>query len=239
MNQADTNIVTSKPLRRSLAGIKLLKDLDREAIQALEMQCKWRRYRNGERIFARGSSGREVFFIVSGEVQILGANEAGREITLAQAFAGDAVGEMAAIDGQSRSANVVAFQDCLVAVLGAEHFVALLKQNGAMSFELLQRLSSMARKGDDRVLELSILEAKQRICVELLRLAKRDDAVSDLWVIKSLPSLRQIAGNASTTREVAASTLSQLYPARIATRRGEHLYILDRPALKKFARASF
>jgi hypothetical protein len=54
-----------------------------------------------------------------------------------------------------------------------------------------------------------------------------------------LPSLRRIAGNASTTREVAASTLSQLYPARIATRRGEHLYILDRPALKKFARASF
>ncbi len=239
MDEFAANIVTNKPLRRSLAGIKLLEGLDRETIQVLETQCKWRRYRNGERIFARGSGGREVFFIVVGEVQILGANEAGREITLAHAHAGDAVGEMAAIDGQSRSANVVAFQDSLVAVLAAEHFVALLKQHGAISFELLQRLSTMVRKGDDRVLELSILEGKQRICVELLRLAKRDDAVSDLWVIKPLPSLRQIAGSASTTREVAASTLSQLYPAKVATRRGENLYILDRPALENFARASF
>lgn len=238
MNEVKTTIVTSKPLQRTLARTKLLETLDGDAIRNLESQCKWRRYRSGERIFARGSVGREVFFIVEGEVQILGTNEAGREITLAHAHAGDTVGEMAAIDGQQRSANVVAFEDCLVAVLGAEQFVAILKHNGAISFELLQRLSSMVRRGDERVLELSILEAKQRICAELLRLVKRDASVPDLWVIKPLPSLRQIAGSASTTREVAASTLNQLYPRRIVTRRGENLYVLDRPALEDFARAS-
>ena len=238
VTETDTTIVTSRPLQRSLSGIRLLEPLDDDTTESLERQCKWRRYRSGERLFARGSVGREVFFIVNGEVQILGTNEAGKEITLAHIHAGDTVGEMAAIDGQPRSANVVAVEDTLVAVLEAESFVELLKRNGEISFELLHRLSSMVRKGDERVLELSILEAKQRICAELLRLARRDAAASDLWVISPLPSLRQIAGSASTSREVAASTLSQLYPRGIATRRGENLYILDRPALEGFARTS-
>ena len=36
MDDGGTNLVTSKPLRRSLAKIKLLKDLDGKAIQVLE-----------------------------------------------------------------------------------------------------------------------------------------------------------------------------------------------------------
>lgn len=238
MNEAKSNIVTSKPMRRTLDQINLLQSLDGSAIRRLETQCKWRRYRSGERIFARGSVGREVFFIVEGEIQILGASENGREITLAHACAGDTVGEMAAIDGHQRSANVVAFQDSMVAVLSAEHFIAILKNSGAISFELLQRFSSMVRRGDERILELSILEAKQRVCAELLRLLKRDPSIPDLWVIKPLPSLRQISGNAGTSREVVASTLNQLYPRKIATRKGENLYILDRPALENFAQSS-
>ena len=229
--------MTEREIKRSLQGIRLLKELDQASLQSLEEQCKWRRYRSGERIFARGSMGQEVFFIVDGEVEILGTTDSGREIILAQISAGNTVGEMAAIDGHARSASVAAVDDSVVAVLGAEPFVELLKAHGSISFELLERLSSMVRKGDERVLELSILEAKQRTCAELLRLATEDSASPDLWVIQPLPPLREIAGNAGTTREIVANTLSQLYPQNIVTRKGENLYILDRQALEKFASA--
>ncbi len=229
--------MAEREIKRSLQGIRLLKELDEASLQGLEEQCKWRRYRSGERIFARGSMGQEVFFIVDGEVEILGTTDSGREIILAQISAGNTVGEMAAIDGHARSARVAAVDDSVVAVLGAEPFTELLKAHGSISFELLERLSSMVRKGDERVLELSILEAKQRTCAELLRLATEDSASPDLWVIQPLPPLREIAGNAGTTREIVANTLSQLYPPNIATRKGENLYIIDRQALEKFASA--
>ena len=123
-------------------------------------------------------------------------------------------------------------------MLDPDPFLDMLKQYGGISLSLLQRLSSMVRSGDDRVLELSILEAKQRICAELLRLAEPDSSAADLWVIRPLPPLRQIAGNASTTREIVANTLGQLYPRNVAQRKGENLYILDRQALENLARTT-
>lgn len=238
MSKAGNVIVTENEVPRTLRGVTLLDELDDDALAALEEQCKWRRYRAGERLFTRDSIGREVFFIVDGEVQILGVSGSGQEITLAHAHAGDTVGEMAAIDGQSRSASVVALEDSLVAVLDPDPFLDVLKQHGTISLSLLQRLSSMVRSGDDRVLELSILEAKQRICAELLRLAEPDSSAADLWVIRPLPPLRQIAGKASTTREIVANTLRQLYPPKVAQRKGENFYILDRQALENFARTT-
>jgi CRP-like cAMP-binding protein len=238
MAEDSATIVTGSKLTRSLAGISLLEDLDADAIAAVEEACKWRRYQSGERLFARGSMGKEVFFIVQGGVQILGVADTGREITLAHVLAGDTVGEMAAIDGQPRSANVIATEDSLVAVLDAASFIELLKQFGTISFGLLQRLSMMVRTSGDRVVELSVLEAKQRVCSELLRLSKLVPSVDDLWGIEPLPSLRQIAGSAGTTREITANTLSQLYARNIANRKGENLYIADRKALEEFAKAS-
>jgi CRP-like cAMP-binding protein len=238
MSKADTVVVTEHEVPRTLRGVTLLDELDDDALVTLEEKCKWRRYRAGERLFTRGSIGGEVFFIVNGEMQILGVSGSGQDITLAHAHAGDTVGEMAAIDGQPRSASVVALEDSLVAVLDPDSFLDMLKQYGGISLSLLQRLSSMVRSGDDRVLELSILEAKQRICAELLRLAEPDASAAELWVIRPLPPLRNIAGNASTTREIVANTLGHLYPRNIAQRKGENLYILDRQALENFARTT-
>jgi CRP-like cAMP-binding protein len=222
MSKADTVVVTEHEVPRTLRGVTLLDELDDDALVTLEEKCKWRRYRAGERLFTRGSIGGEVFFIVNGEMQILGVSGSGQDITLAHAHAGDTVGEMAAIDGQPRSASVVALEDSLVAVLDPDSFLDMLKQYG----------------GIDRVLELSIVEAKQRICAELLRLAEPDASAAELWVIRPLPPLRNIAGNASTTREIVANTLGHLYPRNIAQRKGENLYILDRQALENFARTT-
>jgi len=227
--------VTESALKRTLADMQLLGSISDASRKVIEENCKWRRYRAGERLFSRGSMADDVFFIVDGKVRIIGLADSGQEITLANAESGNTVGEMAAIDGLPRSASVEAVEDSLVAVLDAEPFISLLEDHGHISLDLLRRLSAMVRIGDDRVLELSVLEAKQRICTELLRLAQPDQAAADLWVIQPLPPLRQIAGAAATTREIVANTLNQLYPRKIAVRKGDNLFILDRAALETFA----
>ena len=224
--------------RRSLAAIWLLEGLGEAERKSLEQQCRWRRYRLGERVFERGSTGDEVFFVVEGAVNIVSLSPTNHEVTFATSDMGDIVGELAAIDEQPRSASVVASEESLLAVVPASVFVALLKQHAEITFRLLQRLSGLLRGGNERVLEVGSLEATNRIYNELLRAARPDDAVPDLWVIKPMPPLRELASLSSATRELVAGALNRLYPSGIIRRKGDSLYIMDRPALEEIVRVA-
>ncbi len=212
----------------SLAGITLFEALDEAERRRLESHCTWRRYAAGETMLERGSESREVLFIVAGSVNILNVSLSGREVAFARLDAGDCFGELAAIDGEPRSATVVAAESTLVAVLPSARFIELLRAQAAVTFTLLQRLTGMVRTGDVRIMELSTLAATQRVYAELLRMARPDTAVPSLWVIHPLPPLREIASRISTTRETVARALSQLYPTGLVRRKGKSLYIPDR-----------
>ena len=222
--------------RRTLHGIAVLDELGTAERVSLERECIWRRYREGERLFERGSSSNEVFFIVEGSVRIVSSSATGRDVSFARAGAGEVIGEMAAIDGLPRSASVSAAEDSLVAVLPATRFVALIKQNGEIAVKLLRRLSAMVRHTGARVVELSSLDATNRVYAQLLQLAKPDIASPDLWTVNPLPPLRELAASAGTTRELVNSALNRLYPRNLVRRRGNTLYLLDKLALESIVR---
>ena len=173
-----------------------------------------------------------MLFIADGAVHIVNHSISGREIAYATLASGDCFGELAAIDGQPRSASVVAAEPTLVAILSADRFLDLLKSNAEVSFRMLTRLAAMVRSGDVRIMELSTLAATQRVFAEILRMAKPDAAGTGLHVIHPLPPLREVASRVSTTRETVARALSQLYPSGVIRRKGRSLYIMDRPKLE-------
>ena len=213
---------------RTLSTIALLQGLDENERLRLESRCNWRHYAPGETVLERGAESRDVLFIVQGAVNVVNYSLSGREIAYATLRAGEGFGELAALDGQPRSANVVAVEKTLLAVLPSERFLEVLQQNAAVTFQLLLRLTDMVRSGDVRIMELSTVAATQRVYAELLRMAVPDKAVSSLWVIHPLPPLREIASRVSTTRETVARALSQLYPTGLIRRKGRSLYIMDR-----------
>ncbi len=222
-----------KAVERSLAGIEILSELEPDALARLVESCRWRRYRRGERILEEGSDSRDVMFVVEGAVNILGPRDAGREVAYAVLEQGSHIGELAALDGEPRSASVVARCDSLIASMPAERFLRLLQDDGRVALKLLRNLSSRIRSGDLRIFELSTLAATQRVYAELLRRALPDAAVPDLWIVRPLPPMREIASHASTTRETVARALGALYPAGLLRRKGRNLYIMDRAALEK------
>ncbi len=217
----------------TLAGIKLFEALDEAERRRLESRCTWRRCGAGETVLERGSESREVLFVIDGAVNILDVSLSGREVAYTTLRAGDCFGEFAAIDGQPRSASVVATEKTLVAALASEQFLDLLKKHAGVTFKVLQRLIAMVRMGDLRIMEISTLPAAQRVYAEILRMAKPDVAVPDRWVIYPLPPLREIANRISTTRETVARALSQLYPTGLIRRKGKSLYILDRDQFER------
>jgi CRP/FNR family transcriptional regulator, cyclic AMP receptor protein len=96
----------------------------------------------------------------------------------------------------------------------------------------------MVRHAGARVVELSSLDATNRVYAELLRLAEPDAATPDLWAVRPLPPLRELAASAGTTRELVNNALNALYPKGFIRRRGNTLYLLERAALESIVNAA-
>ena len=221
----------------SLANVTLLESLEEAERKRLEARCRWRRFLTNEQVFDCGSEGREVFFVIDGTVNVVNFSASGREVAFATVGAGDTFGELAVIDGEPRSASVFAREPTLLASLGADYFLELLQSQAEVTFKVLKRLAHIVRSGDDRIMELSTLAATHRVYAELLRMAQPDAAVPDLWVVRPLPPLREIASRVSTTRETVVRALGQLYPTGVLRRKGRNLYLMDRAALEQIASA--
>lgn len=219
---------------RSLAAVALFEGLESVDRERIEKLCRWRTYGAGETVLERGTESREVLFIVKGAVHVVNYSHSGREIAYATLRDGECVGELSAIDSQPRSASVVAAEPTLVAILAADAFLKILKEQVAVTFRVLERLTTMVRTGDARIMELSTLAATQRVYSELLRMARPDAAVPHLWVIYPLPPLREIASRVSTTRETVARALSHIAPTGLIRRKGRSLYIMDRAKLEQY-----
>ena len=175
--------------------------------------------------------------MVRGTVQVVNYSMSGRKIALARIPAGSYFGELAAIDAQPRSANVVAIDDCLVATMTPQLFNQLIGEHPELAKSLLLRLARIIRDCDNRIMDLSTLGAVQRVCLELLQLAERDPGGSAAWVIWPLPTQKEIASQASTTRETVARTIGQLTAAGVVERKSKSLYIRDRNRLEEYAAA--
>ncbi|MEH6495992.1 MAG: Crp/Fnr family transcriptional regulator [Pseudomonas marincola] len=216
-----------------LDNIELFKDLNSDELQAISMKCSWKNYSTGEQILEKSSTSRDVFFVVEGNVNIVNFGVSGREVAYASVEAGQYFGELSAIDGRPRSANVIANKKCILASLSPESFTELLQSHPEVSLQVLQRLARIIRVNDDRILDLSTLGAVQRVCQELLRMAEPDPVTPNSWLIYPMPTQSTIASRVSTTRETVARVLGQLSNEDLVLKKGKNLYLKDRAGIEE------
>ena len=220
----------------SLLRVRLLQNLSSEAITSLERRSHWRRYARNEQILDRDSESRDVFLIVEGSVEVVNYSLSGREVAFGHVAQGGYFGELSAIDGGRRSANIVAIEDSLVLVVPPDVFTEILTHNPQAAMQVLRRLAHIIRTADDRIMDLSTLKAVQRVYVELVRLSEEDEKTGQ-WLVRPLPTQRDIARRASTSRETVARVLGQLARAEIVERKGRTLHIHDKERLTEMTDA--
>ena len=224
--------------RNRLDAIPFLSALSTSELRDLEKRCRWRRYRANEQILDKDSADSDVYFVVSGTVQIVNYSLTGREIAFAQLRAGSYFGELSAIDGAPRSASVVAADDCLLATMAASMFSKLVVTHPDMVMNLLQRLASIIRVDTERIMDLSTLGAVQRVYLEIMRLAEENRPEEEgPWRVSPVPTHKTIASLASTTRETVARSMSQLVSGGIIERKGKTIQICDFDRLERLAGA--
>ncbi len=218
----------------TLDKIELLGSLSEAERQSIARRCAWRRYNGGEQILDRDSASRDVLFITEGEVRVVNYSASGRETAFAKVPAGGHIGEMAAIDGMTRSASVVAVSACTIAVFPGEQFVELIEGHAAVAFRLLRHLTGIIRTTNERIAELSTVGAVQRVYRELLRLCAADPS-GEGAIVSPLPTQQDLASKVGATRETVARALGQLMNTGVVERRGRTLFIRDTDMLSFLA----
>ncbi len=104
-------------LEKSLQAIPLFKSLGKRDISNLTRIIHNRNYLAGEYIFYQGDPGIGLYLIREGEVSISREGNEKDKISLATFSKGDFFGELALIDGETRSASAIANTDTRLAVI--------------------------------------------------------------------------------------------------------------------------
>ena len=220
------------PAPPGLASIDLLSGVPADTMAQIEAGCRRRDCRAGETIIERGATDQDVYFVLTGLVHVMNFAPSGRIVAFAALQAGNLFGELAALDGQPRSATVVAATECTFAVMPAAEFRRLVTTDPEIALTLMQRMAQIVRAGDERIFNLSALGATQRVCLELLRLSEPDPAATDLWVVYPVPTHAALAATVGTARETVVRMFRRLTSAGIVERKAKSLYIRDRKRLE-------
>ena len=225
MAETQTDGASAGP--KLLRDSDLLKDLSAEALREIEDVCRYKTFRAGTQVFDRQAETRDIFFVVRGRVRIVNYSLSGREITLDDVGEGGNFGELAAIDGQPRSAAVIAIEDSLIVALPHRFFMDVMKRHPSIAERLMARLARMVRASTERIMDLSTLAANNRVQAEILRQARESEGEDNTAVIKPIPVHSDIASRVSTTRETVARVLSDLTKKGLVERTKDALVVQD------------
>jgi CRP/FNR family transcriptional regulator, cyclic AMP receptor protein len=216
-----------------LRNVRMLQGLAPERLEILAGQCSWRTVEPGQLIVARNGRDRDVHFIVSGRVRVTTFSAGGRQVTFRDEDAGEMFGDLAAIDGKPRSADVLALDNVLVASLAPDAFREWIATEDLVRERVLQRLAGLVRQLSERVIELSTLGVQNRIHAELLRLARASGAGATQVRLDPAPKHADIASQVSTYREQVTRELSALVKQGLLAKEGNALVLLDVPRLQR------
>jgi len=203
-------------------------DLRDEILDKIFSLMQKRLYKRNNMILMEEDVGDTLFILNQGSVKITRMSDDGREVILSILGDGDFFGEMSILDGESRSANVIALEDSEVFVLKRGDFLDLLEKHPKIAIALLQELAIRLRRSDQQIEGLSLSDAENRIAMSIIRLAE------DLGVIKlgqviidNLPFQQDIANMAGTSRETVSRMLKLLERKGWIQRKGRQLIITN------------
>ena len=190
--------------------IPLFSGLSDGDARRLAVHCVWRSVAENELIIDYEDDTAEVVFVVEGRVRVLLRTAAGREVILDDMTTGQYFGEMAAIDGQPRSANVTALEKTRICAMPDAIFRDACCSIPAVNMAVLKVLAGRVRTLNQRLSEYAFLTAKQRLCAELLRLSRPRMGKEGQRIVSPPPLQRELADRISTQREVVTRELASL-----------------------------
>jgi CRP/FNR family transcriptional regulator, cyclic AMP receptor protein len=219
-------------LRRSV----VLRSLPSEELAQLAAMMSRHAYRRGEAIFHQGDPGVALHLISDGHVKVVLWGETGDEVILTVLGPGELVGEMALLDGEPRSATVVALEPVQTAALLRADFLAFLRRSPAAVEGLVAGLARTIRRLSAEVGDLATLDLHGRLAKKLLELAEAHGRPADGAIEIQVPlTQEELAGMIGSTRPRVNRLLGFYEDRGAIARRARRIVILEPDVLRRWA----
>lgn len=156
--RADSEVDSTLDAENLFSETILFRDLSTEEVREIVRVSEQRGIAAGDLLFQQGDEARALYMIQSGELEVRATSPFADEVVLAHLGPGAVVGEMALLEGGSRSATVEALSDCTVFELSHDAFNALRSRKRHAAFKLIlnlaRTLGERRRQADARVFEV-------------------------------------------------------------------------------------
>jgi CRP/FNR family transcriptional regulator, cyclic AMP receptor protein len=215
-------------------AIGFLGVLDGVQAAALRERAITRRFRKGHALFHQGAASDAVIVLVRGRVKVSTIAGDGKEIVLAFRGPGDLLGELAAIDGEPRSATVEAIEPVEALAIAAADFRSFLLAHPEVALLLLQMLSRRLRDADRKRVEYGAYDTVGRVSARLVELAERYGEPVAKGLRIGLPlSQEELAGWTGASREAVSKALQTLRKVGWVVTERRRITVLDLDALRR------
>jgi len=213
--------------------IPLFKNLTSRDILAIAEVMVIREFRENETIVQMDDQQTQTFFIIaSGNVNVSIITPEGKQTVLATLKRGDFFGEMSLLDGEPRSASVVAAETCKLFMLYRKPFMDILRKFPDITIQMLVGMSRRLRKSNKQINTLSLMSVYGRVADVILRLAKdQGRRMGNVIIVPDRPTHQMIADMAGTSRETVSRILSQLQKKQFIAMDRQKMVILDEEKL--------
>jgi len=152
----------------SLARSPVLAPLSAAGLQRLAASGGWVALEPGELLFLEGDPGDSVFVVVEGEVEVRNSTPGGRDVRLVAMGPGYLVGEMAALDGGPRSADIAATRRSRLWRIPRPALLSALETEPKAAVALVVELSARLRATDAAISDKTVLDLAGRLARLLL-----------------------------------------------------------------------
>ena len=177
--------------------------------------------------------GESLFVLLSGIAKVRSYTAEGEEVVMSLLGSGEVFGEMAALDGSPRSADVVALTPVRVARLRAAPFTALLMEDPGLALALA-RLEAMRLRDLNQRFAVSASDATTRLLAALAYLARKSSSANAVQAVIPPLAQRELAVLAGLARETASRTLSKLRSRGVVVDEKDGLSLADlQPLIKR------
>ena len=193
-----------------LRQVQLFAELsDAELGQIAETAVMLRRAKN-QIIFDEGDSADFLLVLTKGRAKVVLVGDGAEEIILNLIEPFRVVGEIALLDRSTRSARLVAVEDCQFVKLPVTSFEALRNSNRTFAAKIIANVTATLRESNDQLRVICTYRSLGRVAWCLDRLVRRKKISGGSAMLDPCPKHHELAQMTGCSRETVSRALKTL-----------------------------
>ena len=162
----------------ALAKAELMAALSEATLKRLAKQGQPCTVESGKLLFAKGDKGDALYVLLEGEVEVRVSTEAGKDVRMASLKPPALIGEMAVLDGGTRSADICAIRKSRFLRIHRDQAIAALESEPKALLKLIAEMSRRLRHADAALEDAHTLDLGGRLALRLMEEAGDSTSVT-------------------------------------------------------------